>query len=420
LNTYPTPPTIHIITGTYTIASVSGKTVVCNDPNNLSDFATTFVSGSAFVRDSIIVLENQSLQRQLDAFQLAYKGSFLVANSTFAYNPNVYYTSGQYVHLGGIVYITLQTVRGITPGLSLPWVPLGDLKIESGAATNNLQFSSSTLSFTCVSVTMQPERITFGVQPVFKTKAPRFKYDSIVGLFQYTADVRSFGDLPPYYTLESIDGNFTKDIRNFSYQSWGYKNACSGVGTQGAEEYFNFESNSAFKFLMDNFETTCVEYTNPATNDVLAYWVWQSSGNPDDISSVFSRTYVQASESLSSCTSPVQSIVVVSRTILVLPSLSNSAGVVSDLNLAAQSVGVSGDYDTIIAEFSIPPGPLNSMKSIIRYQPDHVTYYAMQSTKTFKQLDYQVCFRHRITQRLVPLILSNYGNVNIKIVFKPT
>jgi hypothetical protein len=323
------------------------------------------------------------------------------------------------------VYITLETVRGITPGQSLPWVSLGDLKIESGALTSNLQFTATTAgtlpySFKCIGVTMQDERVTFGNISVLKTKAPRFKFDSVLGLFQYTSDIRSFGDLPPYATVENLDGSFTKDIRNFNYDSWGYKNACSGVGTQGGEEYFNLESNSAFKFLLDNFETSCIQYTNPETNDVLAYWIWQSSGNITDLGNVFFRTYIQSTESLSSCVNPVQSIVIVSRTIPVNPSLSNPPSVLSDFNVTTAAQSVSGDYDQVIAEFSVPPGTLSSLKSVIRYQPEQVTFYDMQSTKTFKQLDYQVCYRHRITQKLVPLILSNYGNCHIKIVFKPT
>jgi hypothetical protein len=44
-----------VLSGTYTIASVSGASLICNDPNNLTDFGTTTVFGSVFVRGLITV-----------------------------------------------------------------------------------------------------------------------------------------------------------------------------------------------------------------------------------------------------------------------------------------------------------------------------------------------------------------------------
>jgi hypothetical protein len=44
-----------VLSGTYTIASVSGASLICNDPNNLTDFGTTTIFGSVFVRGLITI-----------------------------------------------------------------------------------------------------------------------------------------------------------------------------------------------------------------------------------------------------------------------------------------------------------------------------------------------------------------------------
>jgi hypothetical protein len=44
-----------VVSGTYIIASTTGTTLVCNDPNGLPDFTTTAVGGNVFVRGLITV-----------------------------------------------------------------------------------------------------------------------------------------------------------------------------------------------------------------------------------------------------------------------------------------------------------------------------------------------------------------------------
>jgi len=152
---------------------------------------------------------------------------------------------------------------------------------------------------------------------------------------------------------------------------------------------------------------------------LLIYWLW----NQYKDASLFDESirFVQSSESLSSTLSPVQSIVILSKSVPVVPTLLSPPAYISDINTAiANTVGTVGDSDSILGEFYIEPGMLTSNRSVIRYHPDHPTMYSLQSTKVFKQIDFSVCYRHRITQKLVPLNLSNYGTVNIKFVFKPT
>lgn len=370
--------------------------------------------------------EEYSLQKQLSTISSAYQQTFQSSNDSFAYDPAVTYAAGSTVIYRGRVYIAYKLTTKISPGSGdSSWLLLGDAKNETYSVTGNLLFTTATgggYSFSCVGTSMLNEKVILSRIPTFKTAPPRFDYNALERLFFFTADTYSFGNLYPFIDTKQFDGTYTTDPRNFNYKSWGYKNACSGVDTQGAQEQFIMESNSPFKFLMDNFQCSAIEYINPVTNDTLAYWLWPCYGDPKELWYVFNRKFTQESESLSSCACPVQSIVITSRTIPVLPSLGSPTTIISDFNTASSATAntVSGDSDNIIGEFSVIPGSLLGVRSVLRYQPDQVTFYSLQSTLVFKQLDYAVFYRHRVTQKLVPLILSNYGNVNIKFVFKPT
>ena len=370
-------------------------------------------------------IPNFSIQKQLDFYVTAYQRAFTQPNIDLAYSPSITYFLGDSVIYEGGIYMALKLNTGALPNQPAFWVYLGPKKIQSGEDLlpfNALAWEAVTggQAFTMVGASMNAERVQLSNSPKVRTKAPQFHYDTWANLFSMHLDSYSFGDTYPYGYITLQDGTFVKNDLNFNYKSWGVKNAGDG----GGEEYFNIESDSSFKFLFDNFSCEAIPYINPATNDILVYWVYSAYDNEhwtDSLKLSLYRIFTQSAESTSACVSPVQTIVVISRTIPVVQSLASPAAYVSDFNARIVNLsGVTGDSDSIIGEFSITPGMLNSSKSVIRYQPDEVTYYSLQSTKVFKQLDYFVCYRHRITQKLVPLILSNYGNVNIKFVFKPT
>jgi len=132
-------------------------------------------------------------------------------------------------------------------------------------------------------------------------------------------------------------------------------------------------------------------------------------------------TISQTAESLSSCMSPIQSIVVVSENIPVLEQLaSNVFFLQSSESSTVSTVNVSGLTQKIIAEFFLPYTSPQSVRTAIKFEPVEMKFYTLLDTKTFKQLDYSLYYRHRITQELIPLIITNYGSVNIKFVFRPT
>jgi hypothetical protein len=68
-----------VLTGIYTIISTAGSTIVCNDPNNLTDFGTTAAFGNVYIRGLVAVpegwydLNNQDITSASRAGNLAYQ-----------------------------------------------------------------------------------------------------------------------------------------------------------------------------------------------------------------------------------------------------------------------------------------------------------------------------------------------------------
>jgi hypothetical protein len=119
--------------------------------------------------------------------------------------------------------------------------------------------------------------------------------------------------------------------------------------------------------------------------------------------------------------SPVESIVVVSENVPVLEELASPASYLIDSDSTAYFARTDTVSLTnkIIGEIPLWNFAPYNVRSVIRYDANELHFSALLDTKTFKQLEYSLYYRHRITQQLVPLILSNYGSVNIKFVFRP-
>jgi hypothetical protein len=257
--------------------------------------------------------------------------------------------------------------------------------------------------------------------PEFRTVAPIFHYNELTLLSSIKYDGYSFGTTNVNHT-----GLSSKQIALYNYNrlSWGFQ------GYEHADEWMTFESNTSFKFLLDNFPSYCTSYEDTLAElraggvqyPMVSYWVWDntSSVDPRREPIPFYEIY-QTSESLSSCMSPVQSIVVVSDNIPVLEELASPVNYLVDSESSSftNSSATIGLTQKIIGEFTLPSfAPYNS-RSIINFDSDELKFYSLLDTKLFKQLEYSLYYRHRIAQQLVPLIISNYGSVNIKFVFRP-
>lgn len=259
--------------------------------------------------------------------------------------------------------------------------------------------------------------------PAFKTLGPTFIYDERTLLLSWTLDNYGFATNQTPYTDQDAS-----DVATLSYKrlSWGDKTS---------DEFMVFESNSSFKFLFDNFPTECVSYQDSLSSlrnqsqyvsgggisayPMISYWVWDSTSTVQTTGRYF--TIFQSAESFSSCMSPVESIVVVSDNIPVAEQLTSPLYNLIDSSTSnSRSTDATALTNKIIGEIFLPYVPFQSTRTVVKYEPFEMKFYALLDTKSFKQLDYSLFYRHRITQELVPLIITNYGSVNIKFVFRPT
>jgi len=382
-------------------------------------------------------LDEDSLQLQLISTAVAYQSAFIRPMSELAWSASTNYIKANVVIKDGFIFIANAPHRGSDPSQDLTqrfWRNIGVAKSYE-PDLNNLVFvdieAFGSSVYACpasLNDTIQPDLIVPTQLPVFSTNAPQFSYSGITGLMSYSADSYSFGDTFNHKTISLPNGGYRMDYFNTNYSSWGYQN---GSGNNQGEEHFIIESNSSFKFLADNFPVYAVNYIEPTTNDNLIYWIWSTYSYDNTLGSITGtemagrgldyakRVFTQSVESLSSCLCPIQSIVVVSKSTPVVPTLIAPAQYVSDTNTAiAITQVISGDTQNIIGEFFID-SPLTT-RSVIQYHTENPTFYSMQNTKVFKNFDYSLFYRHRISQQLVPLILTNYGSANIKFVFRPT
>jgi hypothetical protein len=259
--------------------------------------------------------------------------------------------------------------------------------------------------------------------PTFKTLGPTFIYDERTLLLSWTLDNYGFAtNQTPYQNQEA------SDVATLSYKrlSWGDKTS---------DEFMVFESNSSFKFLFDNFPCECISYEdtlaslrqrNPyvsggaiSSYPMISFWVWDSTTNTQLTGRSF--TIFQSAESFSSCMTPVESIVIVSDNIPVAEQLTSPLyNLVDSATYTTRSTDATALTNKIIGEIFLPYLPFQSTRTVVKYEPFEMKFYTLLDTKSFKQLDYSLFYRHRITQELVPLIITNYGSVNIKFVFRPT
>jgi len=402
------------------------------------------------------IFEIKSLNTQLALAFTSYATVLtqLTPTSTqFVWSPSTTYSYGSVVvdtlAEGGSAFLSLQTQSsGSAPppiGGSLSWMYLGPIPLFSttqqlGAlAFTNLptlpnplsvftetnvlaysffNFASQVLNFNGPTLSTTLFRPT----PSFKTAAPKFSYDEHTLLLSWTLDNYGFStNQTPY------DGETNANVANLSYQrlSWGSKYS---------DEFMTFESNSPFKFLFDNFPCECISYEDTLANlrrmtsgqsnnsrsfPLINYWIWDSTSTKPITDQYF--TLFQTCESFSSCMCPVESIVILSENIPIAEHLTSPVYYLFDSSTSqSRSTDATALTNKIIGEIFLPYVPFQSARTVVKYEPFEMKFYSLLDTKSFKQMDYSLFYRHRITQELIPLIITNYGSVNIKFVFRPT
>jgi hypothetical protein len=402
-------------------------------------------------------LEAFSLNMQLAAAHNAYKTLFTDLASEFVWSGFLTYLLGDLVvtssNNGAWAFMATRTTTDVLPRTqtnSKSWYYLG---VIPNQATNAIETYALTVEKTLLPADLrmmtmkilsgQPQTTYFGTllsynqisfppninqpstnqltfTPTFTTRAPTFHYNELTLLLSTKYDGYGFGTLnvnPSNKTQKQVS------LYNYKRQSWGAQ------GFNNADENLIFESNTAFKFLLDNFPCYCTSYedtlselrSNGAKFPLISYWIWDTVSSVDPRVDTVPYEIYQTSESMSSCMSPVQSIVVVSDNIPVSEELSSPVNYLIDSESSSFSnrSDVTGLTQKIIGEIYLPFNTPFNVRSAVKYEADDLKFYALLDTKLFKQLEYSLYYRHRVAQQLVPLVLSNYGSVNIKFVFRP-
>jgi len=404
----------------------------------------------AFVQN----FESFSLNGQLGLCFNAYKQLFSSPASAFVWSPVGTYVLGSLAVSGtsssSLAFMCARTsplpdALPTTPISTLSWVYLGTVPYQVGESTpyalvisqivtpativttagmvnyptiDPLDALPITLSFTSIT-TPSSSFNNLILQPVFTSIAPKFNYNNLTLLMALKYDGYGFGTIN---VVQPGVEQQTIALLDYGRISWGNQ------GSNNADEWITLESNTSFKFLFDNFPSYCIAYEDTLgflhsgeSYPFVHYWIWDSTTLTDPRTDGQFYEIYQTSESLSACMSPVESIVVVSENIPVLEELASPAFYLVDSDTSAffarnETVSLT---QKIIGEIPLYHFSPYNARSVIRYDANELHFCALLDTKTFKQLEYSLYYRHRITQQLVPLILTNYGSVNIKFVFRP-
>jgi hypothetical protein len=399
----------------------------------------------------VIKYEAFSLDRQLAFNYNGYRQLLTYPASNFLWSPSTTYTIGN-LAVSGVTSSSLAFIASRTspaPGAlpSLPesndsWIFIGYVPYQSGDLTpyalvliydqpssalnvmgasvvSNVFDQPSPNPYILVSYSNLTSTNAFIPLPVFKTIGPYFHYNSLTLLSFVKYDGYGFGTINVVQTDVPQE---TIALYDYTRQSWGNQ------GANNADEWVTFESNTSFKFLLDNFPSYCTAYADTLaelrTGDaypLINYWVWDSTSSHDPRTDGQFYEISQTSESLSSCMSPVESIVVVSENIPVLDELASPAFylVDSDSSTFINANNTISLTQKIIGEIPLYNFAPYNIRSVIRYDANELHFCSLLDTRLFKQLEYSLYYRHRITQQLIPLVLTNYGSVNIKFVFRP-
>jgi hypothetical protein len=145
------------------------------------------------------------------------------------------------------------------------------------------------------------------------------------------------------------------------------------------------------------------------------------------LSSPFGNTYsplrqqirvTQDFVSTGSLWSPVSSIVIATQQI---PVRSEHAAPPIQLGASNTGAGSSGTsaFQRILVEYTIDAITADKWRGFILYEPLVPTFSRLGSSQQeINSIDFQVYFRNRLTNALVPLAMYNLGSMSVRLLFK--
>ena len=243
---------------------------------------------------------------------------------------------------------------------------------------------------------------------------PFFEYDETTGLFSLIQDANTA--IVPYGTSLPAP----------------YSEASTAAGYSTTESSFvGFDTN--LEGLLSNFNSIYYGvgvtwgggYTYP--QNVVQVSPSQLNNKVFSLSSPFGNTYsplrqqirvTQDFVSTGSLWSPVSSIVIATQQI---PVRSEHAAPPIQLGASNTGAGSSGTsaFQRILVEYTIDAITADKWRGFILYEPLVPTFSSLGSSQQeIKSIDFQVYFRNRLTNALVPLAMYNLGSMSVRLLFK--
>jgi hypothetical protein len=274
----------------------------------------------------------------------------------------------------------------------------------------------------------------------FGTKCPFFEFDELSGLFTLNQDAQTSiipigGTLPPPY-----DG-FGAVTPTGSYQTGEYSFVGMNINLEGLISNFDtyylaagqrWKANPAnpilpeviFDFGLTNLNTTAAtdgghsvggsiknkptvssfQLTNPFTGD--------NSAGP-----VFVRL-TQDYVSTGTLWSPIASFVIATTQVPVRSEANANPIPLGDQNIGIQN-SAAGAFQRVLIETPINATTADIWRGWVLYQPLIPTYSSLDPVReALTNIDFQLFWRNRLTNELVPLRLYNEGTMSIRILFR--
>jgi hypothetical protein len=253
---------------------------------------------------------------------------------------------------------------------------------------------------------------------------------------------------------------YDENNRKFSFYTdtlgtnWGLTQGpptVAGLGPDGTnvlptdvgEEFMYVGYNNNFDLLMTNFDTQYfgldqivwgTDVSGPAGESTTVYLpentlivrnktgtnvqtqINPATGRPYT-SPLLSYVTTQDFQSLDTIWSPVSSIVLVTTLIPIRSEFVSAPVTLGKSNV--QSGGTSGtsSFQTVLCDFNDEIAGEN-WRGLITYVPENNQVSLTTSHQEVKSVDFKICWRNRLTNQLIPLLIPNTGSILVRLLFK--
>lgn len=331
-------------------------------------------------------------------------------------------------------------------------------------------FADATYNYFNTQIAGQGSNLFWNI-PSIGTAAPSITYNESTKCFSMVLDSYGFGGTPSSNVEDGYEGvnsdpqnprlpiqeTYNSSLNDTARDSWGLTGTMpvvtSSLAYQTArgpfivyDERFVVEADDYFNQLFGNWPCVKLTYTEPSSNSpnagltisyvrytfqvetaglavplplpnviptVVTSGSWLPYGRVAG-NQAYYYTFSQDYPSNGLLWSPVDAIVVKTSSIPLVDDQIIPPNFIGDVTLPAESVSAQA---RILAEISTPGYEENEFRKEIVYEPYNVIYLDMNSSDTFKKIDFAMFLRMKTTGQYRPLSLSNGGSVYLRFEF---